>query len=248
MIKYEGIKIGDNMKKIMKKNKKITITDGYNPELVVDAFFAGKLEFPIIEKCCVDTLPKTLLPISRIEKSENSNEEFIHFYENDSNFIDILNNIEINSVQLGKFAGIISSDSSVYWDSPLIVQLANIYRNHQTAYYLHKINKIVVPNIRWGDERTYTDCIISNEIPAFIGYPKHSVVAVGNYGCYQSKEEKYHFNNGLKAMIKELEPTLVIVYGSIKNEIFKELSTLTKFVEYNDWISTVKRRYFNGNK
>lgn len=221
---------------------KNTITDGYNPELVADAFFAGKLEFPVVEKCEIDTLPKTLIPISKIKRSKNPDEEFIHFYENDSNFIDFLNNIKINGEYLDKFGGIISSDSSVYWDSPLIVQLANIYRNHQTAYYLQSKNKIIVPNIRWGDERTYTDCIIPGEIFAFIGYPKHSVLAVGNYGCYQSKEEKYHFNEGLKAMIRELEPTLVIVYGSTKNPIFKELSSVTKFVEYNDWTTEVKRR------
>lgn len=226
---------------------KNTITDGYNPELVADAFFAGKLEFPIIQPIHIDDFPDKLIPISKIKYSEDPSREYVHFYENDSNFISFLNELKKNSRSLSDFSGIISSDSSVYWDSPLIVQLANIYRNHESAYYLQSQHKNVIPNIRWGDERTYTDCIITGEKFAFIGYPKHSVLSVGNYGCYQTKEEKYHFNEGLKAMIKELEPTDVIVYGSTRNKIFKDLSRFTNFHEYKDWI-TMKRGNKYGNK
>ncbi len=221
----------------MKKN---TLTDGYNPELVAGAFFAGKLEFPVSKPVTIKTYPEILIPVSKIDKSINCNKEFVHFYEKDKEFIGFINDIKENYKKLSKFAGIISSDCSVYWDSPLAVQIANIYRNHQTAYYLQTVCNNVVPNIRWGDERTYTDSIIPGEIFAFIGYPKHSVVAIGNYGCYQTKEEKHHFNEGLKAMIRELMPTDVIVYGSTKNKVFQELTKFTRFHEYNDWITIMK--------
>lgn len=71
---------------------------------------------------------------------------------------------------------------------------------------------------------------------------KHSIVSVGTYGQIKSSEEKRYFREGLMSMLDELEPEVVLVYGSMPNKIFGGLEERTKFIAYPDWITRMKRR------
>ena len=108
--------------------------------------------------------------------------------------------------------------------------------NRAVGHYLQSQGLYVVPNVRWGDERTYTTCVFP-EKPAFLGVEKHSIVSVGAYGCIRGKENKYHFRAGLE----ELEPEIVLVYGRMPKAIFEGLNSSTTFINYPDWI-TFKRK------
>ncbi|WP_297671158.1 DUF4417 domain-containing protein, partial [Thomasclavelia sp.] len=61
-----------------------------------------------------------------------------------------------------------------------------------------------------------------------------------------SKINKYYFKEGLKAMLEELQPKIVLVYGSMPDSIFNEFKSLTKFVQYDDWITKKKGGVNNG--
>ena len=134
------------------------------------------------------------------------------FYEQDPEFRDFVS-IPQNYIDELKDIQIISTpDCSLYRDMPLWEQIANIGVSRSVGYYLQQQGKYVIPNARWGDERTYTKGIF-DYIPAFSGIPKNSVVSIGTYGCSKSKEDKYYLEAGLEAMLIELTPQDVIVYG-----------------------------------
>ncbi|MEE3393617.1 MAG: DUF4417 domain-containing protein [Lachnospiraceae bacterium] len=135
---------------------------------------------------------------------------------------------------------IITPDCSLYIDAPLCVQIADIYLNRAVGHYLQKQGLYVIPNIRWGDERTYTDQLLGEKV-AFQGVDKHSIVAVGTYGQIKSADSKRYFREGLLAMLDELEPKVVLVYGPMPNKLFGDLFDRTHFVQYPDWISRMKR-------
>ena len=122
---------------------------------------------------------------------------------------------------------------------PLVLQIANTYMSRAIGHYLQQQGIYVIPNVRWGDERSYTTCELPEKF-AFLGLPKHSIVSIGTYGCIQSKINKYYFKEGLRAMLEELEPEVVIVYGSMPDSIFSEFKCKTKFIQYNDWITKKK--------
>lgn len=105
---------------------------------------------------------------------------------------------------------------------------------------MQKQGLYVIPNIRWGDERTYTDQLLGEKV-AFQGVDKHSIVAVGTYGQIKSADSKRYFREGLLAMLDELEPKVVLVYGPMPNKLFGDLFDRTHFVQYPDWISRMKR-------
>lgn len=225
------------------KNKKI-INDGFNADLVTTALFEGILEIPIIP---VDKIiiPENLIPFTKMNYT-NDYSEFIHFYEHDEKFFPVIHNPYDFTEKFKKFRGIISLDASLYIDMPLVLQLANIYISRAIGYYYYSQGIYVIPNVRWGDERTYSKSVLP-EAAAFLGIPKNSIVSIGTYGCIRGEEKRYHFKKGLEAMIDTLTPKVVIVYGSMPPDIFNEFKSKTTFIQFDDWTKT-KRRTIDGNR
>lgn len=220
-------------------NKKNTIDDGFRADLVEEATFCGILEIPEIKAPAEIHIPLGLIPFTQRKKSIN-HDEYVMFYEHDIKFADVLLSTDKYIEELSAFPGLISPDCSLYRDMPLAVQIANIYMSRAVGSYFQSRGFDVIPNVRWGDERTYTTCMFQEKI-AFVGLPKHSIVSIGTYGCIRGKENAYHFREGLRAMIEELEPEVVLVYGAMPDSLFSEFINKTKFIQYPDWISTKRR-------
>lgn len=220
-------------------NKNI-IDDGFRADLVVGASWRGTLEFPQINRPTNIKIPSALIPFSQITRSE-SYSEAVHFYEHDVRFSKVLTCTDEQLPELQKFPAVISPDCSLYRDMPLCLQISNTYMNRAVAHYLQQKGIYVIPNVRWGDERSYTTCELPEKF-AFLGVPKDSIVSIGTYGCVKSRENKHYFREGLAAMLDELTPKVVLVYGAMPMSIFSEFEDRTQFVNYPDWISEKKRR------
>lgn len=139
----------------MPKKHRAIIDDGFNSELVETAFFDGILEMPVIERQKKIVIPTGMVPFSKRNYSEDNNEHVV-FYEHDINFADVLRNPNLYIDDIGKFSGVVTLDCSLYIDMPLIAQMANVYRSRAIGHYLQKNGLQVIPNVRWGDERSYT--------------------------------------------------------------------------------------------
>ena len=161
-------------------------------------------------------------------------------YEHDYRFANLIYDPEAVYEDISRFSAFITPDASLYIDMPLCLQIVNTYFNRAVGAYFQSRGEYVIPNIRWGDERTYTTCELPEKI-AFLGAPKHSIVSIGTFGCIRSAENKYYFKAGLEAMLIELEPVVVLVYGRMPDSIFKDYAGSTQFIQYDDW-TTRKRR------
>ena len=230
----------------MTKSKINKMDDGFNPEFVETALFDGILEIPIIEKPEEIIIPKILIPFSKRNRSKD-NSEFIAFYEHDGEFADILVQPDHYIDEFKNFPGIISLDNSLYLDSPLSVQILNTYRSRAIGHFMQKNGIYVIPNVRWGDERSFTTDFLPEKF-AFLGLPKNSILSIGTYGACKTKEEKFYFRSGLVAMLDELTPEIVLVYGAMPDDIFYGLYERTRFIHYPDWISFVKGGDLCGNR
>lgn len=223
----------------MSKYKAI-IDDGCNPELVAGAEFDLPLGIPIIKAPSEIIIPPGITPFSMRERTPDPNEA-IGFCEKDVNFAEVLRNPEAYIEDFGRFAAMISPDCSLYLDAPLAVHVTNVYRNRAVGGYYQRKGQYVIPQIRWGNEYTYTTKYFPERI-AFLGAEKHSIVAVGTYGCSAGRENKYHFQAGLAAMMETLEPAVVLVYGSMPEKIFGPYLKDAQFVHYPDWTSRMHGR------
>lgn len=223
----------------MAKSKETLVDEGFRVSLVETAFFDGKFEIPHIDAPQNILIPAGMVPFSLRERSYDYN-DFVCFYEHDINFREILTDTENYVEDLKRFPGVITPDCSLYIDAPLCVQIVDIYLNRAVGHYLQKQGIYVIPNIRWGDERTYTSNELGEKV-AFQGVDKHSIVSVGTYGQIKSAESKRYFREGLEAMLDELEPKVVLVYGSMPDSIFGKVKDRTRFVQYLDWTTRMKR-------
>ena len=71
----------------------------------------------------------------------------------------------------------------------------------------------MIPNVRWGDERSYAFC--------FDGIQPGKPVAVGTHGCIRRREDRRYFRQGLEAMLERLRPSGLIVYGPAPDSLFQ---------------------------
>lgn len=135
------------------------------------------------------------------------------FYEHDVNFERLWHNPKQYLAKLKKFKGIISPDFSLYRNMPLCMQMWNTYRGRAIAVWLQNNGVEIIPNVRFGDKRTFSFC--------FDAVEEYKTVAVGTHGCIRRKEDKIFFKIGLARMVQKLSPKTIIVYGSAPDSIFK---------------------------
>ena len=97
---------------------------------------------------------------------------------------------------------------------PFVMQLWNIYRSRAIGCWLQRNGVTVIPNIRYGDKRTYRICCD--------GISKGGVIAVGSHGTLKNKEDRRIFAEGLSVVIKRIQPKVIVVYGFVPDNIFEQ--------------------------
>ena len=219
--------------------------DGFNSKLIETALFESILEIPILEAPEEIIIPKRAIPFSKIGQISDPLDMLV-FYERDPIFRDFVSTPQKYDAALSKVKIMSTPDCSLYRDMPLWEQLANIGVSRSIGYYEQQQGKYVIPNVRWGDARTYTNKYFDIP-PSFAGVPKNSIVSIGTYGCSKKKEDKAHLVAFLEAMIDYLSPSDVIVYGSFNQKYIREFGQYTQFHVIPDWI-TYKRGGHDGNK
>lgn len=208
--------------------RKTFYDDGYQEHLVEGANFLGEEGIPELINIDNTEQPRTLIPFTKLRTSKNKR-AYIHFYVHDENFKQIFSSTDKYLNLLKQYDGVISPDPTIIIGKSKCLHATSTYMNRAVAYHLQKEGIPVIPNIRWGDETTYSF--------VFLGIPKNTIVAISTHGCIKkdSKNNNYLrkcFKKGLKEMLKQLEPKMVIVYGYMPNDIFEEFKKDTKFVRY----------------
>lgn len=216
------------------------LDDGCDAWLVDGARFDGVLGIPVIEAPERISVPSAMVPFSKRAKVSSPAHYAVCEYEPDRAFAPLLKDPAAHVKELRRFQAVVSPDASMYWDMPLAAQVLNKYRNHAVASWLQRQGVYVIPNVRWGDERTYTDCALPEPL-AFLGVEKGSIVSIGSYGVVKTADEKRHFRAGLAAMLERLEPQVVLVYGSTPDDVFGGFWDASEFVRYPDWTSHERR-------
>jgi len=185
--------------------------DVFNAFLVSTATYAGELELP----CILPTYetPDKVIAFSKAISCKD-HEQWVHFYEDDYLFERLWRNPLKYLALLKSFKGVILPDFSLYRDMPLVMQSWNIYRSRAIGHWLQANGVKVIPNIRYGDERTYKiSCI---------GIAKHCVIAVGSHGNLKHVIDRKFFLEGLEVIIKNLQPSAIVIYGSAPDKYFEK--------------------------
>jgi len=186
--------------------------DVWNAGLLDGCRFDGKYEMPMLPKCSIVPDKLTAFSDAKIDKADGS---FIHTFQDDYKFERLRRRPRRYLRLLLSYGGAIAPDFSVYRAMPLSLQINSVFRSRALGYWWAKNGVTVVPNVRWGDERSYEFC--------FDGLPQGSVVAVGTHGCIKRIRDRNYFLEGFFVMLERIRPTTVIVYGAASDDIFLPL-------------------------
>lgn len=185
--------------------------DVFHAFLVKNAIYESYLEIPCLK--LETSKPKQLISFSKAVGG-NQVDSWIHFYEDDVAFERIWNNPKKYLPILKRFSGVITLDFSIYRDMPLVMQYWNVYRSRAIGHWLQENGISVIPNVRFGDDRTFN--------VACAGIKEHTTIAIGSHGCLKRVVDREFFVNGLKFIINELQPTTIVIYGAAPDKIFSQ--------------------------
>ena len=200
--------------------------------LVKNAEFVGRYDFPMLKR--TTKIPSKAIPFDRINATTDY-KQWVHFYIDDYKFERIWNNLDRYMQTFKKFYGIIGTDFSTYMDMPLAQQIWNLYRNRVISHYLQENGIDVIPNVQWGTEETYEYC--------FDGIPSGGTVAVSTNGCIKDKLNRYYFQKGLEKMLEVLQPTTIVNYSYMPDDIFGKYKECgINFIHLENYHNTAKGR------
>ncbi len=140
----------------------------------------------------------------------------IHFYIDDYQFERLWNHPEKYVDIFKKYGCILSPDFSLYLDMPLPMKIWNTYRSRFLGQYYQKQGIKVIPTISWADSDTYSFC--------FKGIPKGSIVSISTVGVRKNKKATELWKKGVDEMIKQINPSIILVYGSKIDYDFKSIN------------------------
>lgn len=200
--------------------------------------FEGVGAFDIPAMAPVREFPKgEFVHVIQRKKYQDVSKKVLHFFADDVRLTSYWNDPDRHIPILHRFEAVCSPDFSMYTDMPKALQIYNHYRRHWLAAYWQLNGITVYPTISWSDESSYERC--------FDGDPRNGIVVVASIGTQKSKECKRLFLRGYEEMMKRLEPSGVIFYGKVPEELEAEnVMQIPAF--YNEIVKRREAAHKNG--
>ena len=188
---------------LFKENERHKTNDAYNLDLIDFENSTNDFwQMPVIQND--NFIPDDIIGFNYAKTSKEHNVG-IHFYLDDYQFERIWNKPEDYIDILKQYECIFSPDFSLYLDMPMPMKIWNTYRSRQIGQYYQSQGIKVIPTISWAEKETFEF--------AFKGIPKGSIVSISTIGVKRNKEALKIWQEGMDAMIEEIEPSTILVYG-----------------------------------
>ena len=230
----------------MKKGKstlyRVGRKDTFHEFMIENAQFEGKWEFPIIPNNIYRLPSKLTAYDQRKNKNKADYNSFLHFFVDDYKFDgpngiwngskkDFYQKRGFSIEEIKKYDGIIGPDFTMGFDFPLSTQLDQCRRRRYFEYWMYSLGLQVIPFARWTDERSYEF--------AFLGLQNRGIVAISTFGSMKSNNLKYYFKKGLVELMKQKDPSIIVVYGTMPEDIFDIIDTnKTKLINFQSDIAS----------
>lgn len=208
------------------------VPDSFQAFLIEGSEWTSREQYPILRPDMMPTSPPLkIMPFNKaINYRGDLSDTYVCTFSPDSSFERVRRCPRRYLNFFKRTAGIIGFDYSVHVDMPVIKQKQQINDNLSLSYFYGNHGIKVIPNLRCG---------IDELLPEFLeAIPKHQMIAIGTHGFCKEISEKCEWRCFLEKIIPELEPTKIVVYGSLTGPIFDDIKKDATFVFYKPWITT----------
>lgn len=159
-------------------------------------------QMPVIKKS--NYIPDRLIGFNYALSSEDK-ETGLHCFVDDYQFERLWNAPDKYIETLKEYKCFLSPDFSLYTDMSEPMRIWNTYRSRLIGAYYQRQGIEVIPTISWAQKSSFKYC--------FKGIEGGGVVAVSTIGVKDSKDAFKIWSDGMKEMIKQIEPSMILVYG-----------------------------------
>lgn len=173
---------------------------------------------------------KEWIGFNYVMSDKNPEGKGVHFFVDDYQFERVWNDPEKYVDKLKQYSAVLSPDFSPYGDMPLATQIWNHYRKHWCAAFWQLHGVTVIPTIRASTDSRSLEWYLDGE-------PRESVVAISTMWASEYPKE---MREEYERMIDALNPSHIIVYGSIQDYMDKDKVTCVK--------TFTERFYKRGNE
>lgn len=197
-------------------DKRERTNKAYNLDLIdYDGLTKDWWQMPVIKNN--GYIPKDLIGFNYAKTNEEKNVG-IHFYIDDYQFERLWNDPEKYVEVLVDYDCILSPDFSLYMDMPMPMKIWNIYRSRFIGAYYQSKGLRVIPTISWAEKETFEFC--------FKGIPKGSIVSISTIGVKRDEEALQIWKDGVREMIKQIEPSAILIYGGELEFDYGDIKTI----------------------
>ena len=173
------------------------------------ATLVGKYKLPQLKEN--QFIPKNVISFNERNGIAKPEEHWVDFFIDDDLFENFWRHPEKSFTSLRRFAGIITTDYSMFPELLPGQIIWNCTRNRVMAYYLQINGFDTIPVASWSSREDFEWC--------FDGLPENSSIAVSTNGCMSSPYGKKIFQLGIKELQKRKNPFKLIVCGRPVKEL-----------------------------
>lgn len=201
----------------------------YKEQILDGRISEGKFYMPKLD-AVHDIEPGDMIPFNAIMSLTSSRKNsfgIFHFYIHDYQFERIWKDPQKYLPFLLNVGKGIGPDFSMYMYMHPAEAIINCCRNRLLTFYLQKKGMIIIPNVCFGNEQTFSW--------AFDGLPENSVLALSSQGCMNNNIAKRTLINGIHELDRRKHPKLLYVYGKFpeawKDKFGMRIESLSTFSE-----------------
>lgn len=178
----------------------------FGADLLDNARFVGNEELPFSPGIILKADILEGLPFDHVSDRIIPPGTWLHFYVHDVRFLRFLESPEAWLRRIRRFAGVIGMDNSAYFRLTLCEQKHSVFLNRFADLWLHKHGIPHVPNVTWGDWRSFSWC--------FDGIESGKTIAVSTHGCIGTDDDRRRFLDGLSEAVSVLHPPSIVFHGN----------------------------------
>lgn len=194
----------------------------------------GLQQVPVLRRVNITDIPEELVAFDDRKRVKSSAQTGLHFFRDDSKFISVLLEPEMKAKEFAAYKIVLTPDVTIGTGMPPWQKARNLVLGRAAGVVWENRGIKVIPTVRWLGEEDW-DMVTC-------GIPQRSVFAVSSYMARRDPADYLTFQHGLRYLVDCLKPVAEIVYGSLDDELFTELSSHCALFVYQDAVTQIRNR------
>ena len=176
---------------------------------------SGPEQMAVLKPVSLSEIPIKTAAFSRIPKSETASEVLAHGYVGDERLAGLYRDPSKYLDDFSRYGAVVCPDFSMHRHMPRHERVRSSWASRAVGAYFQTHGLKVVPNVRWG--------FVEDLSFVLDGLPQTSAIAVSTQTLRRNARSMTILRDGLRVVMKELQPEGVLLYGSAPNSILELL-------------------------